>query len=444
MRTATGAWSSSAVNNFPESVQVDFGANKTINEIDVFTLQDNWAASTEPTEAMTFTLYGLTGYDVQYWTGSSWVTVPGGSVTGNNKIWRTFTFSPISTSKIRVLTNASPDGASRVTEIEAYGPADAGGSSAVHWLVADHLGTPRIIFDQSGDLANVRRHDYAPFGEELLTAGGRASDPAYGGGDSVRQHFTSKERDAETGLDYFGARYLSSAQGRFTGVDPGNYQAWLDLTDAQSWNAYSYVNNNPLRRVDHDGRGFFSKLKNWLAYDVWGEEDDVKREEDRRREMLLNKQKESGGVLIIENLGGDLVQVDPANMTRAHVFFWSNRLMDIYEQGGRDRPWRPDDIVHAGNSLQGLPKPNGTQQPTVYRGGSDIAVKPNEVKIKDGMVQTTRGPSLNTDPAKVRKFGGAYKVENLPDELQIIQRGRDPGHFEIVPRSPCPLTSLLN
>jgi hypothetical protein len=41
----------------PEWVEVDFGENKTINEIDVFTLQDNWAASTEAT--MSFTLYGL-------------------------------------------------------------------------------------------------------------------------------------------------------------------------------------------------------------------------------------------------------------------------------------------------------------------------------------------------------------------------------------------------
>lgn len=119
---SNGAWSSSAAYNFPEWVQVDLGTNKTISEIHVFTLQDAWNNSVEPTTGMTFTLYGLTGYDLQYWTGSSWVTVPGGTVTGNNKIWKTFTFSPISTSKLRVLTNAAPDGVSRVTEIEAYAP----------------------------------------------------------------------------------------------------------------------------------------------------------------------------------------------------------------------------------------------------------------------------------------------------------------------------------
>ncbi|HEX6047282.1 MAG TPA: discoidin domain-containing protein [Pyrinomonadaceae bacterium] len=119
---SNGAWSSSGANNFPEWLEVNFGANKTINQVDIFTLQDNWASSTEPTAAMTFTLYGLSGYEVQYWTGSAWVTVPGGSVAGNNKIWRTFMFSPITTTKLRVLTSAAPDGVSRVTEIEAYGP----------------------------------------------------------------------------------------------------------------------------------------------------------------------------------------------------------------------------------------------------------------------------------------------------------------------------------
>jgi RHS repeat-associated protein len=67
----------------------------------------------------------------------------------------------------------------------------------------------------------------------------------------VRQQFTSKERDVETGLDYFGARYFANNQGRFISVDPflGSGRA----TMPQSWNKYSYVLNNPLRLVDPDG-----------------------------------------------------------------------------------------------------------------------------------------------------------------------------------------------
>src|SRR5262245_62423616 len=87
----------------------------------------------------------------------------------------------------------------------------------VKWLVQDHLGSTRMVVDQSGSLGGVRRHDFAPFGEEL-SAGIRSASNGYGG-DSVRQKFTGKERD-ETGLDYFGARYFSSVAGRFVSVDP--------------------------------------------------------------------------------------------------------------------------------------------------------------------------------------------------------------------------------
>jgi|GEM_PF-5829156 len=73
----------------------------------------------------------------------------------------------------------------------------------------------------------------------------------YAGGDGVRQQFTQKERDIETGLDYFLARYYAGAQGRFTSVDPllasGNAMA------PQSWNRYSYSYNNPLRYTDPSG-----------------------------------------------------------------------------------------------------------------------------------------------------------------------------------------------
>jgi RHS repeat-associated protein len=61
--------------------------------------------------------------------------------------------------------------------------------------------------------------------------------------------FTGKERDAETGLDYFGARYMSAAQGRFTSPD----MAGPDLTNPQTFNKYRYALNNPLRYVDPNG-----------------------------------------------------------------------------------------------------------------------------------------------------------------------------------------------
>jgi RHS repeat-associated protein len=63
--------------------------------------------------------------------------------------------------------------------------------------------------------------------------------------------FTGKERDPESGLDYFGARYFSSSLGRFTTPDPKARSA--RKIDPQSWNRYAYTLNNPLKFVDPDG-----------------------------------------------------------------------------------------------------------------------------------------------------------------------------------------------
>lgn len=245
-------WNDNSPNSMPDWIQVDFAGSKTIDEIDVFGLHDNYTQPNTPTPTQTFTLYGLIAFDVQYWNGSSWVTVPGGSVTGNNKVWKKFTFSAITTSKIRVWINTVPDAWSRVLEIQAFEPSATG--EKIDWLVTDQLGTPRMIADETGSLSGISRHDYLPFGEELFAgSGNRTTVKGYNQPDAVRQQFTRYERDNETGLDYAIARYFSNVQGRFTGVDPMTGLA----TNPQTWNRYSYCGNNPLRFVDPSGTNYF-------------------------------------------------------------------------------------------------------------------------------------------------------------------------------------------
>ncbi len=70
----------------------------------------------------------------------------------------------------------------------------------------------------------------------------------------IAYQFTGKERDAESGLDYFGARYFGSSMGRFMLPDEPMYSG--DLGDPQKLNLYSYVGNNPLSRVDPDGHDY--------------------------------------------------------------------------------------------------------------------------------------------------------------------------------------------
>ena len=70
-------------------------------------------------------------------------------------------------------------------------------------------------------------------------------------GDPSPMHFTGKERDSESNLDNFGARYDSSSTGRFMSPDP--LMASAHVGDPQSWNRYTYALNNPLRFTDPTG-----------------------------------------------------------------------------------------------------------------------------------------------------------------------------------------------
>src|SRR5947209_139702 len=81
--------------------------------------------------------------------------------------------------------------------------------------------------------------------------GGRSSGLGYTGADGARQKFTQKERDNETGLDFFEARYYASTQGRFTAPDP-LLSSGLPAEPA-SWNRYVYCLNAPLKYLDPNG-----------------------------------------------------------------------------------------------------------------------------------------------------------------------------------------------
>ena len=115
-------------------------------------------------------------------------------------------------------------------------------------------GSTRVVTAE--DQSVLTRHDYLPFGEEIGAALGNRNQASGVSGytaslaDGPAQKFTGKERDNESGLDYFQARYFSGAGGRFTTVDPA---LAISLKDPQTWNRYVYVNNRPLTYVDPDG-----------------------------------------------------------------------------------------------------------------------------------------------------------------------------------------------
>ena len=133
-----------------------------------------------------------------------------------------------------------------VAEYTNTSPTGNGGTS---YLTADHLGSTRVVTDSNANV--IARHDYLPFGEEVGEPyGSRTNRMGYDVFDSTNQRFTGKERDSESGLDYFDTRYLASTMGRFVSPDDGT---GYDSAQPQSLNRYSYVRNNPLRYVDPYG-----------------------------------------------------------------------------------------------------------------------------------------------------------------------------------------------
>ncbi|HEX8283373.1 MAG TPA: discoidin domain-containing protein, partial [Pyrinomonadaceae bacterium] len=118
-----GGWRDATANAYPDWVEVSFAGARKVDEVGVFSLQDNYASPSEPAGGMTFTKYGVTSFEVQYWDGSQWVTVPGGVVAGNNLVWRKVTFPGVTTTKVRVVVSNAMGGRSRLVEVEAVGPA---------------------------------------------------------------------------------------------------------------------------------------------------------------------------------------------------------------------------------------------------------------------------------------------------------------------------------
>lgn len=119
----------------------------------------------------------------------------------------------------------------------------------VFFYHTDPAGTPLSMTDYNGNV--VWTADYKPFGEEYTTTGTAENS----------KRFVGKEKDEETGLSYFGARYEDARTGRFIAVDPVRVVDPMTsktneklLLNPQRLNVYAYALNNPYRYVDPDGR----------------------------------------------------------------------------------------------------------------------------------------------------------------------------------------------
>ncbi|HEX6189428.1 MAG TPA: PKD domain-containing protein [Pyrinomonadaceae bacterium] len=116
-----GGWNDATRGTYPDWVDIQFNGAQKLTEIRVFTVQNDFQNPVEPDINTPATVYGILDFEVQYWDGSQWVTVPNGAVTGNDKAMRVFQFPEITTTKIRVLVTNARNNFSRLTEVEAIG-----------------------------------------------------------------------------------------------------------------------------------------------------------------------------------------------------------------------------------------------------------------------------------------------------------------------------------
>jgi RHS repeat-associated protein len=117
---------------------------------------------------------------------------------------------------------------------------------ATQYFLSDRL-SERLVLDGYGNV--IGRQGHLPFGEDLAESGTQD-----------RHHFTSYERDAESGTDYGVNRMYSPTTGRFGQADP--YEATGYMIDPQSWNRYSYTANEPVNRLDPSGLSWITGM--WL------------------------------------------------------------------------------------------------------------------------------------------------------------------------------------
>lgn len=119
-------------------------------------------------------------------------------------------------------------------------------SQGLYFIHSDWLGTERVRSRYDG--INYEACSSLPYGDEMTCTFGQGLN---GATDPSTMHFTGMPRDPDSQLDVFSSRSYSSLERRW--LHPDLPFADQDLMDPQTWNLYSYANNNPINGIDTNG-----------------------------------------------------------------------------------------------------------------------------------------------------------------------------------------------
>ncbi|MDD2565075.1 MAG: RHS repeat-associated core domain-containing protein, partial [Salinivirgaceae bacterium] len=138
---------------------------------------------------------------------------------------------------------------------------DDGATETIRYQYDNHLGSASLELDRNA--AIISYEEYHPFGTTSYRSGRTETEVSL-----KRYKYVGKERDEETGLYYYGARYYAAWIGRWTAVDPLK-EKYLHLSP------YSYVANNPMKFIDPDGRKI-----------VWADDENTKNTRVKVNELV--------------------------------------------------------------------------------------------------------------------------------------------------------------
>jgi RHS repeat-associated protein len=231
--------------------------------------------------------------------------------------------------------------------------------------------------------------------------------------------FTGKERDSESGLDNFGLRYLTSSMGRFMSPDPGNISGLLHQDDPQSWNAYSYVRNNPINLTDENGDTYHVCVNG---------ENNQQQCTDVSDEQFAQLQKDPGAGISLRN--GDVYangsKVGSYNQTDVDLPPGAAETLSL--AGNMAAPG----VNFAANGLRmfgyAVAAPLmvaaecGAGAESCTKGNVAMAILPEVAALREGGIVLKEAAAAGKGAEKIRKLGGAVQAAKDFEGLQGAEK----------------------
>ena len=246
-------------------------------------------------------------------------------------------------------------------------------TSECYFYHPDHLGSSSWITDSAGTA--VQHLHYLPFGETFVSQRSADFDAMY--------TFSAKEKDAETGYSYFGARYYSSDLSIWLSVDP-------QASKYPSLSPYVYCANNPIKLVDPNGEEIDWVMdKNGRIY--W-DDNAINQETTKQGDIYLGKegQRSIGTDVWNYNSDGTTDELRPVSISM-NKELPSSSENDVIK--GRDRIEKIDNVISTASLTTALP---------VAAAAESVAKKTSRIALKS--------------------FGSIFSIASVaPDVVRYVQ-----------------------